>query len=325
VRRRRFLAFLGTSATWARYAVAQPSKLPFIGFLSSGGPSERKHLVEAFHRGLKESGYVDGKDVAMEYRWAEGRYDLLPTLAKELVQRQVAVLVATGGPAPALAAVAATKTIPIVFTGGVDPVQLGLVKSLSRPGGNATGVYNIAAALAPKRLQILRDLMPSATKVAYLLNPQSLNPSYVKELQALAAASGIQLDVIKAINEEEIEATLAAAKLAGVEAVVVHTDAVFVTKRDKVVALAARYAIPAIYPFREFALAGGLISYGADLRDIYRQAGVYTGRILKGARPGELPVLQASKFELLLNLKTAKKLGVHVSRDFLARVDEVIE
>jgi putative tryptophan/tyrosine transport system substrate-binding protein len=323
--RRSFLAFLGTSAAWPHAGFGQRATLPFIGYLSSGGPNDRRHLVEAFRQGLKEVGYVDGKDVAIEYRWAEGRYDRLPALAKELAQRQVTVLVATGGVAPALAARAATTTIPIVFTGGVDPVQAGLVKSLSRPGGNATGVVNIAAALAPKRFQILRDLVPSAAKIAYLLNPQSPNPQYVKEVQALASASRTELKVFQAVNEEEIDAALAAAKKAGAQGLVVHTDAVFVTKRDRIVALAARYSIPTIYPFREFVLDGGLISYGADLRDIQRQAGAYAGRILKGAKPADLPVLQASKFEMLLNLKTAKKLGVTVSRDFFARVDEVIQ
>lgn len=325
MRRRDFLACAATAAAWPASALAQRTPLPFIGFLSSGGPNERMHLVAAFRQGLKEAGYVDGKDIAIEYRWAEGRYDRLPELAKELALRQVAVIVATGGPAPALAAKAATTTIPIVFTGGVDPVQLGLVKSLSRPGGNATGIYNVAAALAPKRFEILRDLLPSAAKIAYLLNPQSPNPQHVKEVQAIASASRVDLEILKATNEEEIEAAFATAKKAGAGALVVHTDAVFVTRRDKVVALAARHAMPAIYPFREFALAGGLISYGADLRDIYRQAGIYAGRILKGAKPAELPVLQASKFEMLLNLKTARKLGLNVSRDFLARVDEVIE
>lgn len=323
--RRSFLALIAGGAASPCAALAQRSAIPFIGFLSSGAPNERMHLVEAFRQGLKESGYVDGKDIAIEYRWAEGRYDRLPSMAKELAQRQVAVLVTTGGPAPALAAKAATTTIPIVFTGGVDPVQLGLVKSLSRPGGNATGIYNIAAALAPKRFEILRDLVPSATKVAYLFNPQSPNPRYVKEIQAVADASRVQLETFQATNEDEIEAAFAAAKKAGAGALVVHTDAVFVTRRDKLVWLAARHAIPAIYPFREFAQAGGLISYGADLRDIYRQAGVYTGRVLKGAKPAELPVLQASKFEMLLNLKTARKLGLNVSREFLARVDELIE
>lgn len=325
MRRRSFVGILLASVAAPRAALAQRQTLPFIGFLNSGGPNERMHLVEAFRQGLKEAGYVDGKDVAIEYRWAEGRYDRLPALAKELAQRQVAVIVTTGGPAPAAAAKAATTTIPIVFTGGVDPVQIGLVKSLSRPGGNATGIYNIAAALAPKRFEILRDLVPSAAKVAYLLNPQSPNPQYVKEVQAVASASRTQLEILKASDEDEIEAAFVAAKKVGVGALVVHTDAAFVMRRDKIVAAAARHAIPAIYPFREFALAGGLISYGADLRDIYRQAGVYAGRILKGAKPADLPVLQASKFEMLLNLKTAKKLRIAVSRDFLARVDQVIE
>ena len=325
MKRRGFLALIVPAVAYSLAARAQRKTIPFIGFLSSGGPNERTHLVGAFRQGLKEVGYVDGQDVAIEYRWAEGRYDRLPALAKDLAERQVAVIVATGGPAPAMAAKKATTTIPIIFTAGADPVQLGLVKSLSRPGGNATGIYNVADALAPKRFEILRELVPRAAKIVYLLNPQSPNRQHVPEIQTAAKASRVDLEILKATNEDEIEEAFATAKKNGAGAMVVHTDAVFVTRREKVVALAARHAIPAIYPFREFAVTGGLISYGADLRDIYRQAGVYAGRVLKGAKPADLPVLQASKFQTILNLRTAKKLGLNVSHDFLARVDELIE
>jgi len=323
--RRSFLTFAATAISWPSVALAQRATIPFIGFLNVGGPNERMHLVEAFRRGLREAGYVDGKDVAIEYRWAEGRYERLPGLASELVQRQVTVIVATGGPAPALAAKAATATIPIVFTGGQDPVQLGLVKSLSRPDANLTGIYNIAASLDAKRYEILRELLPPTAKVAYLVNPAGPHAKHAKQVQAAMNASRKQVEAIHATNEAEVETAFGTAKKSGVGGLVVGTDAVFVTQRDQIVALAARHAIPAIYPFREFMRSGGLISYGADLRDIYRQAGVYTGRVLKGTKPADLPVVQASKFEMLLSLKAAKKLGLAISRDFLARVDEVIE
>jgi putative ABC transport system substrate-binding protein len=323
--RRSFLVLAAAVAAWPLATLAQRAALPFIGFLNIGGPNERAHLVEAFRSGLKEAGYVDGKDVAIEYRWGEGRYDRLPALAKELAQRQVAVIVATGGAAPVLAAKAATAMIPIVFTGGRDPVELGLVTSLSRPGGNLTGIYNAAHALDAKRFEILRDLVPSAAKIGYLVDLAGVNAEQAKKNHAALNASRKQVEMINASSQAEIDAAFATAKKTGIGALLVGTDGLFVTHREQVAALAARHAIPAIYPFREFPRVGGLISYGADLRDIYRLAGVYAGRVLKGAKPAELPVLQASKFEMLLNLKAAKKLGLTVSRDFLARVDEVIE
>jgi putative ABC transport system substrate-binding protein len=323
--RRSFITLVTTAIAWPSAALAQRATLPFIGFLNVGGPNERRHLVEAFRQGLKEAGYVDGKDVAIEYRWAEGRYERLPGLASELVQRQVTVIVATGGPAPALAAKAATSTIPIVFTGGQDPQQLGLVKSLSRPEGNLTGIYNVAAVLDAKRFQILRELLSPSAKIAYLVNPVGPHAKLAKQIEAALNAPRRQVEVIHASSDAEIEPILNTAKKNGVSGLVVGTDAVFVTQRDQIVALAARHGIAAIYPFREFVRSGGLISYGADLRDIYRQAGIYAGRVLKGAKPGDLPVAQASKFEMILNLRAAKKLGLTVSRDFLARVDEVME
>ena len=327
MKRRSFLAVLGTAvAASPLAALSQRPTMPFIGFLNTGSPNERTHLVEAFRQGLKEAGYIDGKDVAIEYRWAEGSYERLPSLASELVSRGVAVIVATGGLAPATAVKAATSTIPIVFTGGGDPVRLGLVASLSQPGGNLTGIANISSSLDPKRVEILHELAPKATSLAYLVNSRNLSAkSLVPEVQAAATRIGKALHVINASSESDIDAAFAAIKKSHIAAVVVASDAFFLTRREQIAALAARHAIPASYASREFAFAGGLMSYGTDLRDIYRQAGIYTGRILKGAKPADLPVLQASKFELVLNLKTAKKLGVTISRDFLARVDTVIE
>jgi putative ABC transport system substrate-binding protein len=323
--RRRFLGVLcATAAASPLATLAQRPTMPFIGFLNTGSPNERTHLVEAFRQGLKEAGYIDGKDVAIEYRWAEGHYERLPSLASELVRRQVAVIAATGGSEPAVAAKAATSTIPIVFTGGGDPVQLGLVASLSRPGGNATGITNVGSSLETKRFEILRELLPKVSTIAYLVNPNNVTSS-VKEVSAAAAAAGKQLQVVNVAVESDFEPAFATIKRSRAGAVLVAQDALFVTRRDQLVALAGRHAIPAVYGFREFTAAGGLLSYGADIRDVHRQAGIYVGRILKGAKPADLPVLQATKFELVLNLKTAKKLGLNISRDFLARVDAVIE
>jgi putative ABC transport system substrate-binding protein len=317
---------LGAAAAFPAAALAQRAAVPFIGFLNIGSPHERRHLIDAFRQGLKEAGFVDGKDVAIEYRWAEGHYERLPSLASELAQRQVAVLVTTGGPSVAAAAKAATSTIPIVFTGGGDPVALGLVASLSRPGGNITGVMNASNALEAKRLEVLLDLVPKAGTIAYLVNPDGLvaNPT-VKEMRTAAAAARKQLRVFEARSEKDFDATLKAVKQSGAKALVVGTDAIFTSRRDQLVALVARHTLPACYANRDFVAAGGLVSYGAHIPDVYRQAGIYAGRILKGAKPAELPVRQPEKFELVLNLKTAKKLGLTVSRDFLTRVDEVIQ
>jgi putative ABC transport system substrate-binding protein len=326
MRRREFVARLaGATLAWPLAARAQRT-IPFVGFLNSGSPNERAHLVEAFRQGLKDGGYVDGKDVAIEYRWAEGRLDRLPSLATELVKRKVAVIIATGGNAPALAAQAATSDIPIVFTGGGDPVKLGLVKALSRPGGNVTGVANIASSLTAKRLQILHDLLPNVRTVCFLVNPEAPEAAAsMKEAEAAAEASTMKLRFLFARNESEIDAAFATMKQHQVNALVVMATQPFNTRREQVVALAAKHAIPASYAFREFALAGGLLSYGPDLADGYRLAGAYAARILKGAKPADMPVIQATKIELIVNLKTAKKLGLAISRDFLARVDEVIQ
>ena len=327
LRRREFVAWLGGAAVVCPFAaLAQRPAVPFIGFLNSGSPGERAHLVEAFRQGLKEGGYVDGQDAAIEYRWAEGQIDRLPGLAIELVKRKVAIIVATGGIAPGLAAKSATSTIPIVFTGAEDPVKLGLVASLNRPGGNVTGITNIASSLEAKRLQLLRDLVPAAARVVYLVNPK--NPAakeLVREIHAAAGASATEIQVLSASVEDEIDAAFVAIKQSRAGALLVAADPLFVTRRNRIIALAAQHAIPASYSFREFADAGGLMSYGPNIADGYRLAGVYAARILKGAKPADLPVLQPTRFELVFNLKAAKKLGLAVPRDFLVRVDEVIE
>src|SRR3954463_12541647 len=326
MRRRQFLAQFGSlTLAWPLAARAQRA-IPFIGFLNSGSPNERAHLIEAFRAGLKEGGYVDGKNIAIEYRWAEGRAELLPKLAAELVNRNVAVIVASGSLAPAMAAKSATKTIPIIFTGAEDPVKLGLVASLSHPRGNVTGVTGASSALHRKRLEILRDLLPRASKFVYLGNPD--NPeAKASAYDVLAAAEAMRADVsiVNARSEGEIDSVFAALNQMHADALLVTTDPFFTTRRAQIVALADRYSIPTSYSFREFPVAGGLLSYGPNIGDVYRQAGVYTARVLNGAKPADLPVVQTTKIELVLNLKTAKKLGLSISRDFLARVDEVIQ
>lgn len=326
MRRRQFLAQFGTAALAFPLVARAQRAIPLIGFLNSGSPNEHAHLVEAFRAGLKEGGYIDGRNLAIEYRWAEGKPDLLPKLAAELVERKVAVIVATGSLAPAMAAKAATKTIPIIFTGAEDPVKLGLVASLSHPRGNVTGITGAAALLHRKRLEILRDLIPAARKVVYMGNPD--NPgakASAYDVLAGAEAMRMQVDIVNARTESEIDSVFAAMQQVHASALLVATDPLFISRRAQIVALADRYAIPASYPYREFPLAGGLLSYGPNIGDNYRQAGVYTARVLNGAKPADLPVLQATKIELVVNLKTARKLGLPISRDFLARVDEVIQ
>jgi putative ABC transport system substrate-binding protein len=326
MRRRQFISGVGATAlAWPLAARAQRS-IPFIGYLNSGSPDERAHLVEAFRSGLREGGYVDGKNLAIEYRWAEGKPDLLPKLASELVDHKVAVIVATGSLAPAVAAKSATKTIPIIFTGPEDPVKLGLVASLSHPRGNVTGVTSGSTALHRKRLEILRDLLPRASKFVYLGNPD--NPdAKASAYDVLAAAEAMRADVsiVNARTEAEIDSAFAALNQMHADALLVAADPFFTTRRAQIVALSERYRVPASYAFREFPMGGGLMSYGPNIGDVYRQAGVYTARVLNGAKPADLPVVQATKIELVVNLKTAKKLGLSISRDFLARVDEVIQ
>lgn len=326
MRRRQFLASIGSTALAWPLAVRAQRSIPLIGFLNSGSPNERAHLVEAFRRGLKEGGYVDGKTIAIEYRWAEGNAERLPTLAAELVERKVAVIVATGGVAPAMAAKSASKSIPIVFTGAEDPVKLGLVRSLAHPGGNLTGVTNGAQVLNRKRLEILKDLIPGATRIMYLANPKNPDAQAgTYDVMAAAEAMRIQVEIVNASSDGDIENVFAAMKQTRADGLVVTADPLFLTRREQIVSLAARNALPASYPFREFPMAGGLMSYGPDIRDVYRQAGVYAARVLKGARPSDLPVMQVNKIELVVNLKAAKALGLSFPRDFLARVDEVLQ
>jgi putative ABC transport system substrate-binding protein len=310
----------------ALVARAQKSARPVIGFLSSGSPAQWASFVSAFRQGLNEVGYIEGKNVAIEFRWADGRYDRLPELAANLVSRQVAVVVASGGAGPALAAKAATSTIPIVYTGVFDPVVIGLVASLGRPGGNVTGVSLFAEELGAKRMEVLREVVPKATVIALLVNPD--NPfveSYVRQAQGEARAFGQQLHVLRARTEQDIDAAFATLVHLRAGALVVGTDPLFGSRREQLVGLAARYAVPTVFFLREFVTDGGLMSYGPSLFEAYRQAGIYTGKILNGAKPADLPILQPTKVELVINLKTAKALGLTIPQPLLLRADEVIQ
>jgi ABC-type uncharacterized transport system substrate-binding protein len=329
LRRRQFLTLLGgAAAAWPLVARAQQAAMPVIGFLNSGSPGERTHLVAAFHQGLGETAYVDGRNVTIEYRWAQGRYDRLPALADELVRQQAAVITATGDTVSPRAAKAATTTIPIIFVMGGDPVAAGLVPSFNRPGGNITGVSLVASALAElvaKQLELLHELAPKAVVVGILLNPRPSSEVDLSQLQSVARSKGLELVVLRANTDRDIEAAFAALVQKHAEALLIEPDVFFLDRREQLVALAARHAIPAVYSRREYAAIGGLMSYGTSLADAYRQAGIYTGRVLKGEKPADLPVLQPTKFELVINLKAAKALGLKVPLTLQVAADEVIE
>jgi putative ABC transport system substrate-binding protein len=324
--RRAVIAALGSAATWPVVAKAQQPAMPVIGFLGSASPVPFARMTAAFRQGLKESGFVEGQNLAIEYRWAEGQYDRLPSLAADLVERRVAVILASGGGAPTRAAKAATATIPIVFTTAYDPVTIGLVSSLGHPEGNVTGVTFFAGSLGAKRLEILHEVLPQAAMVVMLANPSNpIADAEVKEVQTAAKTLGMQLQVLPGSTERDIDAVFAGFGQHSPDALFVQTDPFFQSQRAQIVTLAERHGIPAIYPNREFVAAGGLISYGASQTDAYHQAGVYTGRILKGTKPGELPVMQPTRFELVINLKTAKALGLTVPRSMQLLADELIE
>ena len=325
--RRCFIALMGAvMAARPLSTRAQQAATPIIGFLNNLSPGALAHPVSAFREGLKEAGYIEGQNLAIEYRWADGHNDRLPELAADLAWRQVAVIVATGGGASALAAKGATTTIPTVFSSASDPVELGLVNSLNRPGGNATGVHVMTNSLEAKRLGFLHELVPSAATIAVLVNPGTPGAdNQLAEVETAAHAIARKIHIVKAVNEPELDNVFAALAKDHAQALLVAADPFFNAHRQQIVALAARYAIPAIYEFREFAATGGLMSYGISLADAYRQVGLYTGKILQGAKPSDLPVMQPTKFELVINLKAAKVLGINVPPSLLVRADEVIE
>jgi putative ABC transport system substrate-binding protein len=327
MKRREFITLLGgAAAAWPLAARAQQPKMPIIGYLTGGPPDPSFYTVVAFRRGLKESGYFDGQNVTIEYRGAENQYDQLPALAADLVSRRANVIFATGGPASPLAAKAATASIPIVFVTGGDPVRLGLVASLSRPAGNITGVVFLTNSLAAKRMGLLRDLLPKVGAVGFIVNPYSLNAeSETKDAQAAAAALGVRLIVVKAGTESDFDPVFTALVQQHADAFLVTGDAFLGRNIGSIVTLAQRHKLPAIYDRREYADAGGLMTYGTSLTEANRQGALYTGRILKGASPAELPVLQPTKFEFVINLKTARALGLSIPPGVLAIADEVIE
>jgi putative tryptophan/tyrosine transport system substrate-binding protein len=327
VKRRDFMTLLGGSAAWPLAAGAQQSARPTIGFLHSASVAAFADLVAAFRKGLSEVGFIEGQNVTIEYRWGEGHNERLPTLAAELVRRRVDVIVTPVSAAVTLAAKAATATIPIVFVIGADPVKIGLVASLNRPGGNATGMSDIGVELGAKRLALLHELLPGAARFAVLVNPDNpfITEPFVTGLQTAALAIGRQIEVASASTNSEIDTAFATLVQKRADAFLISPDALFVTRRVQLITLAARHALPALYHRREFAGGGGLMSYGSDLADQFRQTGIYTGRILKGEKPAEMPVQLPTKFELVVNLQTAKTLGIEVPATLLARADEVIE
>jgi putative ABC transport system substrate-binding protein len=327
VRRRDLFAVVaGAAVAWPLALRAQQKAMPVIGYLSGASPGPYAPFVAAFHQGLSATGYVEGQNLAIEYRWAEGHYDRLPALAADLVGRKVDLLAASGGSVSVRAAKSATSTIPIVFTSGDDPVATGLVASLARPGGNLTGVSFLDVELNPKRLELLSELVPQAREIALLVNPNNSNAGRtMREVQEAARAKGVQLPILKASTEGEIDAAFTTLVQLQAGALLVAGDPFFFTRREQLAALASRHAVPAIYEARESVVAGGLICYGASFTSVYRQLGIYAGKILKGEKPADLPVQQPTTFELIINLKTAKALGLTVPQALLMRAHEVIE
>jgi putative ABC transport system substrate-binding protein len=329
MKRREFITLLGGGAVapailWPLAAHAQ-QLIPVVGYLSSLSHDETSHLIAGFQKGLTEAGYVEGPSVSVEYRFADGRYDRLPAMAAELIRRPVAAIVATGPPA-ALAAKVATTTIPIVFVVGLDPVAAGLVATFNRPGGNATGITLITGPLGQKRLELLRELVPKASTIAMLHNPVSPDAApEIRDVQAAAQANNLQLKMLNAGTPSEIDAAFTSVGQQRPDALIVGTDPVYVIRREEITALAARLQIPTIYPFREFVASGGLISYGTSLVGAYRQAGLYTGRILKGAKPKDMPVIQSEKLELIVNAQSARELGLTVPQSLMVEADDVLE
>jgi putative ABC transport system substrate-binding protein len=325
MRRRDLITLVGGAMAWPLTAWAQQPAMPVIGFLDGRSADNSTHLVAALRRGLVEAGYVDGRNVAIDYRWAQGQYDRLPALAADLVHRRVTVI-ATSGNASALAAKSATATIPIVFVTGADPVQSGLVASLNRPGSNVTGVTSLGVELGPKRLELLHELVPTATVIALLVNPTNRTTEIqVKNIQAAARALGHELHVVHARTEREIDAAFATLVQSRAGALLVAPESFFNSRSEQIAALTVRHAVPAIYSYREFVAAGGLMSYGGSITDSYRQVGNLIGLILKGKKPTGLPVQQSTKAELFINLKSAKALGITVPLALLGRADEIIE
>ena len=326
IRRRQFIALLGGAAAAWPLATRAQQAMPVIGYLESRSPDTQADRLRAFRQGLKDTGYVEGENVRIEYRWAENQVDRLPMLAAELVRQRVNVIATTGGELVALAAKAATETIPIVFGVSQDPVPFGLVASHSRPGGNATGVNFLVTELGSKQLGLLHELIPAAARVGLLVNPKSLlTERTMRDVTAAASAIGLRVDVVQARDNREIESVFKTLVHNKADALLVGPGAFFVGRRLQLAILAARHALPAVYNVREYAEAGGLMSYGTNVRDAYRQIGVYVGRILKGAKPEDLPVMQSTKFELVINLSTARALGLEVPATLLARADEVID
>jgi putative tryptophan/tyrosine transport system substrate-binding protein len=326
MRRRELITLLGGAAAWPLAARAQQPAMPVIGFLNGASAVEWSPFVAAFRQGLSEIGYVEGQNVAIEFRWAEGHYDRLPALASDLVRAGVALIVATGGSTSALAAKQTTTTIPIVFSTGGDPVKEGLVTSVNRPGGNLTGVSVLTTGLAAKRLEILHEVVPNASVIGVLINPNSVSAQTQSAIVQDAGRSMSQkVFILHASSEQDFEAVFATIVQTQIDALIVGADPFFSSKRDQLITLVARYRIPAIYEWREYVQAGGLMSYGSNLADGYHQIGIYAGRILKGEKPGDLPIVQSTKVEFAINLKTAKVLGVTVPLPLLGRADEVIE